>query len=88
MAEFEKGCFCKSAKGHDTGTIYIVVSDNSGIYVADGRNKKMANPKKKNPIHLIKLNYKDDNITEKLASGKLKDEDIKYSIKNYLIHMN
>ncbi len=86
MTEFEKGSFCKSTAGHDKGNIYIIVENTSGIKVSDGRYRTIENPKLKNLKHLELIDYKDETLAEKLAAGKLRNEDIKYSIKNYLIN--
>ena len=86
MTEFEKGSFCKSMAGHDKGTVYIIVENTQGIKVADGRYKKLENPKLKNPRHLERIDYKDEALAEKILTGRLRNEDIKYSIKNY--HIN
>lgn len=85
MTEFEKGSFCKSIAGHDIGTVYIIVETENGIKVADGKYKKLENPKFKNLKHLKLIDYKDKTLAEKFATSKLRNEDIKYSIKNYLI---
>ncbi len=87
MAELIKGSFCSSKAGHDAGTIYIVVEDQGGIYVCDGRYRQLSNPKRKNPIHLQPINYRDEAFMSRLEAGDIRDEDIKYSIKNYLIHI-
>lgn len=87
MAELVKGSFCISKAGHDTGTVYIVVEDQGGIYVCDGRYRRLSNPKRKNPVHLQPINYRDEALMNRLEAGELRDEDIKYSIKNYLIHI-
>lgn len=86
MTEFEKGSFCKSTAGHDKGNIYVIVDNVSGIMVADGRYKTIENPKLKNSKHLELIDYEDETLAEKFFTGRLKNEDIKYSIKNYLIN--
>ncbi|MBD5158278.1 MAG: hypothetical protein HDT13_11685 [Butyrivibrio sp.] len=87
MAELTKGSFCSSKAGHDSGTVYIVVENRDGIYVCDGRYRRLSNPKRKNPAHLQPINYRDEALVSRLEAGSLRDEDIKYSIKNYLIHI-
>lgn len=88
MADINKGCFCKSIAGHDKDYYYIIVDVENGILVANGKLKKLSNPKRKNPKHLEILEYKDEVIEQKIAENKLKDEDIKYSIKKFLTHIN
>lgn len=84
MTELLKGSFCKSTAGHDKDVIYIIVDTQDGIRVSDGKFKKIENAKKKNPKHLKLVDYEDRILAEKLAAGKLHNEDIKYSIKKYL----
>ena len=67
--------------------LYIVVNVGQQIMVCDGRYKKLENAKNKNPKHLILLDREDEELKEKFRSGKVRNEDIKYSIKNYLIHI-
>lgn len=88
MTDIRKGSFCKSAAGHDKGTIYIVMETEKGIAVSDGKFKTLNNMKKKNAKHLKVLNYTDPVLEEKIAAGKLQNEDIKYSIKQYLTHID
>ncbi len=87
MAEFRKGGFCISKAGHDSGTVYVVVEDRPCVYVCDGKRRLLSNPKRKNPAHLQPVNYRDEALECRLEAGKLRDEDVKYSIKNYLIHI-
>ena len=86
MTEFKKGSFCISKAGHDAGTVYIVVDSGAGIKVADGKYKCLENPKIKNPKHLELIDYEDEALAEKFTTGRLNNEAIKYSIKNYLIN--
>ena len=84
MTELLEGSFCKSTAGHDKDVLYIIVDTQDGIRVSDGRFKKIENAKRKNPKHLQLVDYEDRILAEKLAAGKLHNEDIKYSIKKYL----
>ena len=84
MKQLTKGSFCKSNAGHDKDSIYIIVETQSGIWVSDGKYKKLENPKRKNPKHIEVIEYKDPLIEAKLETGKLQNEDLKYSIKKYL----
>jgi ribosomal protein L14E/L6E/L27E len=44
---------CKSAAGHDKGSWYVIVKQDSGYaYIADGRRRKLLEPKKKNIKHI------------------------------------
>lgn len=53
----ELGLIVKSKVGHDSGSFYVVVKiDEKGLYIADGRRRKLLKPKLKNKKHLAKTN--------------------------------
>lgn len=69
------GYLARSLAGHDKGKIYAVISeDKSVMLLADGRERTLGKPKKKNPKHvqIIKIAVPIDN-----------NEVIKHSIKMY-----
>ena len=51
------GMVVKSMAGHDSGSYYAVLKTEQGFAdIADGKNRKVSAPKKKNPLHLQKTN--------------------------------
>lgn len=49
----QTGCVVISAAGKDRGTLLAVVrQEGGGIWVADGRHRRIERPKRKNPRHL------------------------------------
>lgn len=55
--EFSEGMIVKSTAGHDAGSFYVIVRVEDGFcFIADGRQRLLARPKKKNPRHLKKTN--------------------------------
>ena len=49
----KKGTVVKSLKGHDEGCFYIVIkTEGENVFVCDGKNKLLDNPKRKNRKHL------------------------------------
>lgn len=61
----ECGSIVKSLKGHDSGEYYTVVkTDGKYAYVANGKTKKLALPKRKNLKHLRVEDEKRINISE------------------------
>ena len=49
----KKGMVVRSLKGHDEGTVYVVLDILDGnAFVCDGKNKLVSGPKKKNCKHL------------------------------------
>ena len=87
MTELKKGSFCEAVAGHDKGTVYVVVKTDDGIYVCDGRYRTLESLKRKNPKHIRLLSYTDADLEKKIEQNKLRNEDIKYSIKKYLVHI-
>lgn len=51
----EIGTIVKSMSGHDKESFYAVVKvKDQRVFIADGRRRKVQNPKAKNPSHLQK----------------------------------
>jgi len=53
------GTIIKSNFGHDKHSFYVIVgydADRNYPLIADGRRRKLAKPKRKNPKHLSKTN--------------------------------
>lgn len=54
----KKGQIVLSKFGRDSGRFMIVVaSDQSGVYVVDGKERPLERPKRKNPKHLDATNH-------------------------------
>ena len=50
----ESGALVISLMGHDTGRIYLVISaDKRFVYLSDGKEHKLARPKRKNIKHIF-----------------------------------
>ena len=59
MEREAEGLFAISKAGHDKGSIYVVVREEENyFFVADGKNKLLENPKKKNKKHIQIINKK------------------------------
>ena len=53
MMDFFKGMVVVSRAGHDSGRFMIVTAvDESFVYVADGKERKLEKPKRKNIKHI------------------------------------
>ena len=53
---WEKGTVVKSLAGRDSGYLLAVVGEEDGcVLVADGKERPLERPKKKNPNHLAPL---------------------------------
>ena len=81
---YEIGDVVKSVSGHDKNRLYLVVSiDKSGkIGIIDGRYREKANPKIKNPKHLIKIAHSDE-LVDKYNSKIVTNAEIYKAIKVY-----
>lgn len=66
-----KGQLVRSARGRDTGRWYLVVDrgQDGFIYVADGVQRPVSRPKRKNPKHLLVWSTLADGIAEAFATG-------------------
>lgn len=54
---FTPGRVVRAVAGHDKDRFYMVVKlSESGVYIADGKLRKLDKPKRKNPKHLRKTN--------------------------------
>ncbi len=53
--EFVSGMVVISSAGHDCGQWFAVTgADGRYVYIADGKERKLASPKRKNPKHICK----------------------------------
>lgn len=91
------GNFATSRAGHDKGKCYVIVGEEGDfVYLCDGRLKPLAAPKRKRRKHIQVANRTvGGELLSKLAGGgeppgrasqneKIRDEEIKYEIRQYL----
>jgi hypothetical protein len=79
------GCFAISKCGHDAGEGYVVVSAaGNNLLVANGKNRTLQNPKKKNRMHLFVTKHAVPDI-ELLLKGEPVSSNLKLAdfIKNF-----
>ncbi len=58
---FERGNIVRSLKGRDKDKISVVLkSSDNKVYISDGKEHKLTEPKLKNPKHLENLNLSID----------------------------
>ena len=72
------GQYARSIAGHDSGQLYVIISSETGkVSVADGKSKKLANPKVKNAKHIQIIDKKvDDNIIEAIIRNNSNVNDL------------
>lgn len=67
-----KGHVVCSSRGRDQGRLYLVVDKGQDgfIYVADGTQRLVSRPKRKNPKHLVVLSIVAEGMAEAFAAGR------------------
>lgn len=78
------GQLVTSNAGRDQANIYLVVGIKANQYLllANGRERKIQNPKQKNIRHVNVLKFIAQGVADKLQSGmKITDEEIRQAIK-------
>lgn len=81
-----KGLICESLQGRDKGDLYCIVSvlDDAYVLVANGQDKKLASPKRKNLKHLTLSNKSVGDFGLNLE--KACDSQIAYALKQFALN--
>jgi hypothetical protein len=79
---YKKGTFAKSLAGHDKDEVYLIVkSDNKYIYLANGKNRTLENPKRKKLKHVQWIGTVNTEIALKIENAeKISSCEIKRAI--------
>ena len=80
------GKFATSKAGDDKLQLYVIVAEAGDyVFLCDGRLKPVSKPKKKRKKHIQIINTTvEKSLYDRLVSGEtVRDEEIKYAIKNY-----
>ena len=82
---FRAGQMALSDAGHDRGKLYVILEvQGESVLVADGLNKTVEKPKKKNIRHVRRMNYIDPEIDARLnGEGPLNNEAILKPIQHF-----
>lgn len=89
VSRFAAGQMIRSDAGHDKGKIYVILKvEGESVLLADGVNKTLEKPKKKNIRHVRRMNYIDPEIDARLNGNNsfnlsLNNEDIWKAIQLY-----
>lgn len=60
---YETGMLAKSKAGHDSGTVYVIIdTDESYVYLSDGKIRTLNRPKKKKKKH-VQVNCRKYDVT-------------------------
>ncbi len=82
---FSPGQLVRSLAGRDKGELYLVVADDGAwVWVADGRKRGIANPKRKNRRHLQFSARVAADFNAKAATGTVTNEEIRAAIQSML----
>jgi ribosomal protein L14E/L6E/L27E len=84
MSDNLLGLIAEARAGHDKGNLYIIIREEAEYaWVADGKNKTLAKPKRKNKKHLQVIKEKvDEELRAKLLNNKaITNEEIKRALK-------
>lgn len=83
--EYCVGQLVRSKAGRDKGSDFIVLRvENGYVYVADGRMRRLENPKKKKLKHVQGSYTVSEDIARQAAEGTLEN----YKIRNILAQLN
>lgn len=78
----QTGDIAISLAGHDKGKAYVILHiEHNTVWLCDGKYKKQSSPKKKNIKHIQVIKQNDPEWVNKIESGRVIDEEIKYFLK-------
>lgn len=80
------GMLASSKAGHDKNKIYIIIREDAEyVWLADGRRRGIADPKKKRKKHIqIIKYYSDEELVRQIQTGQpYSDQEIKKVIEDY-----
>lgn len=79
MNLYKTGNLARSTAGHDRNQLFVIVKEEGEyVYVADGRQRTLEKPKRKNKKHVQPISHAGDLVPE-----IKRNEDIKRAIKLY-----
>ena len=79
MDRLTPGQIVLSLAGHDSGTLYVVLRrEGERFLLADGRNRKLHNPKRKNGKHLERRS--DSPLADAIGGGVVTDRMIRNTL--------
>lgn len=66
-----RGEIVRSLKGHDTGKCcYVMNIDGDFLYLADGKHRRVAEPKKKRAKHVKSEGFWTHPVTDRISKGE------------------
>ena len=68
--EISKADIVASKAGRDQGQIFFVLDTDGGyVYIADGKGRRVEQPKRKKRKHVEKISQTDTRVAEKIRNG-------------------
>ena len=79
------GMLASSKAGHDKNEVYVIIKEETEyVYLADGKNRTVDKPKKKNKKHVqIIKKFPDTDFAGQVKAGQIDDIGIRKAIKQY-----
>ena len=69
--EIAKSNFVRSDAGRDQGKLFIVLAvEGEDLLLADGKSRKVENPKRKKRRHVLFVSAEENRLTDKIKSGE------------------
>ncbi len=83
MKEYTSTMLAVSRAGHDRDTVYVVLAaDDTYFWLADGKRRRLENPKKKKQMHVQVVKHLPTALLEQMQSITL-DAHIRKILKSY-----
>lgn len=83
MKEWKSELLAVSRAGHDKGTVYLVLdADDVYFWLADGKRRKLENPKKKKQMHVQVIRHLPSELLAQMQSVTL-DAHVRKILKEY-----
>ena len=82
MKDIDIGRIAISLAGHDLGKYYVIfLIEAEYVYLVNGKNRTISNPKKKKIKHVCIINEIDKILIDKVINKTVTNEEIKRNIK-------
>ncbi len=83
MKEYSSTLLAISRAGHDKDTVYVVIdSDDTYVWLVDGKRRTLENPKKKKQMHVQMIKHLPLEVLEQMKSMTL-DAHVRKVLKSY-----
>ena len=79
---FDKAQIVRSLSGHDSGQLFCVMNlDGERLLLADGKRRRVSNPKRKNAKHVVSAGNFEHPTLEKVRAGQsVSDKELRIAL--------